>query len=421
MLVANERNGLPVLAAVVAGYMLAGFVVSGAVGGEMDASAVSRTDGFDARAVVRVATPPTGLPPVPVPAENPVTPEKVALGRKLFFDRRLSHNNTISCGMCHVPEQGFTVNELATAVGIEGRTVRRNAPTVINTAYMETLFHDGRETSLETQVLGPLVAANEMGNPSLGYVVAKIGRLKDYVGLFEQAFGHGPSVETLGQAIAAYERTLLSADSPFDRWYFKGKTSAISEQARRGFGLFTGKAGCGACHTIDDEHALFTDNAFHDTGVGYYNTYARSSDEEVRIELAPGVFTTMKSSDLDSISEKPAKDLGRYEVTLSPDDLWRYKTPSLRNVALTAPYMHAGSLHTLRQVIVFYDRGGLRHDGIDPLIKPLGLAADEIEELVAFLESLTGDNIAELVADARSTSIGNPTREDLQGVSRLHR
>jgi cytochrome c peroxidase len=129
----------------------------------------------------------------------------------------------------------------------------------------------------------------------------------------------------------------------------------------------------------------------------------------------------MKLSDLDSISEKPARDLGRYEVTLSPDDLWRYKTPSLRNVALTAPYMHNGSLQTLRQVIVIYDRGGRRHDGIDPLIQPLGLIADEIEALVAFLESLTGDNIAELVADARSTSIGNPTREDLQGVSRLDR
>lgn len=409
MPVANRRHGLQVLAAVVAGHLLAGVVVSGAVGDEE----------FDARAVARLATPPTGLPPVIVPADNPVTPEKVALGRKLFFDRRLSHNNTISCGMCHVPEQGFTVNELSTAVGIEGRGVRRNSPTVINTAYMETLFHDGRETSLETQVLGPLVAANEMGNPSLGYVVAKISRLTDYAGLFEQAFGRGPSVETLGQAIAAYERTLLSADSPFDRWYYKGKTSAISEQARRGFGLFTGKAGCGNCHIIEDEHALFTDNAFHNTGVGYYNTYARSSDEEVRIELAPGVFTTMRSSDLDSISEKPAKDLGRYEVTLSPDELWQYKTPSLRNVALTAPYMHDGSLHTLRQMIEFYDRGGVRHDRIDPLIRPLGLAADEIEELVAFLETLTGDNIAELVADARSTSIGNPTREDPQGVSQL--
>ena len=367
----------------------------------------------DRRAVARTAAAPLGLPPVPVPADNPLTPEKVALGRKLFFDRRLSHNNTISCAMCHVPEQGFTVNELATAVGIEGRTVRRNAPTVINAAYLETIFHDGRETRLETQVLAPLVASNEMGNPSLGYVIAKIEGLGDYDGIFENAFGRGPGVETLGAAIAAWERTLVSGDSPFDRWYYEGAKDAIGGDAKRGFELFTGKAGCAKCHSLGKDFALFTDNGFHDTGVGYRNAYLKSGDDEVLIELAPGVTTIIKASELESLGEKPAKDLGRYEVTLKPADTWRYKTPSLRNVALTAPYMHDGSLLTLHEVVYFYVRGGVEHLGRDRLIGPLDLEDGAADDLVAFMESLTGGNIAELVADARSTPVGNLRMEDV--------
>jgi cytochrome c peroxidase len=361
---------------------------------------------FERRALARAETPPLGLPPVPVPGANPITVEKISLGRKLFFDRRLSHNGTMSCAMCHVPEQGFTVNELATAVGMEGRTVRRNAPTIYNVAYATSLFHDGRETSLETQVLSPLVAHREMANPSLGYVVATIQSLPDYDGLFQKAFGRGPSVETLGQAIAAYERTVLSANSPFDRWRFGGEKNAVTEPAQRGFALFTGKAGCGACHLIEDSYALFTDQDFHDTGIGWHKTYMTSGETPVRIQLAPGVFTTVKSRDLASISEPQQKDLGRYEVTIDPADLFRYRTPNLRNVALTAPYMHDGSLLTLRQVVEFYNRGGLRHPNIDPLIQPLGLTDREIDDLTAFLHALTGDNVEELTADARSAPIG---------------
>ena len=367
----------------------------------------------DRRAVARTAGTPLGLPPVPVPADNPLTPDKVALGRMLFLDRRLSRNNTISCAMCHVPEQGFTVNELATAVGIEGRTVRRNAPTVINAAYLETLFHDGRETSLETQVLAPLVATNEMGNPSLGYVIAKIEGLGDYDGLFEKAFGRRPGVETLGAAIAAWERTLVSGDAPFDRWYYGGAEDAIGGAAKRGFELFTGKAGCAKCHSLGEGFALFTDHGFHDTGVGYRNAYLKSGDDEVLIELAPGVTTIVKASELEALGDKPAKDLGRYEVTLDPEDTWRYKTPSLRNVALSAPYMHDGSLLTLHEVVYFYVRGGVEHPGRDRLIGPLDLEDGAADDLVTFLESLTGGNIAELVADARSTPVGNLRVEDV--------
>jgi cytochrome c peroxidase len=223
----------------------------------------------DAAALARIAQPPLGLPPVPLPADNPPSAAKIALGRKLFFDRRLSFNGTMSCAMCHVPEQGFTNNELATPIGVEGRGLRRNAPTVLNVAYQQLLFHDGRETALETQVIGPLLALDEMANPSIGYVIAKIAALSDYAGLFERAFGAGPAIGRLGQAVASWERSLLAADAPFDRWHYGGEAAALSERQRRGFALFVGKAGCVACHQIGEDAALFMDGAFHNTGLGY--------------------------------------------------------------------------------------------------------------------------------------------------------
>ena len=367
---------------------------------------------FDHQALARAATPPLGLPPVPVPTDNPLTVAKLRLGRKLFFDRRLSFNSTMSCAMCHVPEQGFTVNELAQAVGIAGRSLRRNAPTLFNVAYMRTLFHDGRETSLETQVISPMLARIEMANPSMGYLVEKITRLDDYAVLFEQAFQRGPSVETIGQALASYERTLLAANSPFDRWYYGKQPEALSPQAQTGFRLFMGKAQCVTCHPITDQYALFTDQAFHNTGVGWYNSMVRSKRAApTRVELAPGVFTELAPEVIASVGDPPQPDLGRYEVTLAPTDRWRYKTPSLRNVALTAPYMHDGSLSTLEEVVRFYNRGGQPHAFLDPLIRPLHLTDKDIAALVAFLESLTGTNIAALIADARSVRIGNVTIE----------
>ena len=365
------------------------------------------------------AHPPLGLPPVPVPADNPLTEAKVRLGRKLFYDRRLSLNNTMSCAMCHIPDQGFTSNELATAVGVEGRTVRRNSPTIYNVAYLEHLFHDGRDPALETQILGPMLAGNEMGNPSIGWLLARIRALPDYHGLFEAAFGHPADVRALGQALASYERTLISAASPFDRWYYGGDQEAMSPQAIRGFELFQGKAGCVACHPIGEHHALFTDQSFHNTGIGWHN--AMAPEPETRpVQLAPGVEVEVAREIIDAVAEPPPPDLGRYEVTQDPDDRWRYRTPSLRNVALTAPYMHDGSLATLEAVVAFYNQGGHPHALIDPLIHPLGLSADDQEALVAFLNALTGDNVAALVADglaaprgdivANTPAIGPPDR-----------
>lgn len=344
--------------------------------------------------------PPLGLPPLPLPPDSPLTQARIELGRTLFMDRRLSHNNTLSCGMCHVPEQGFTSNELGTAIGLEGQSIRRNSPTIFNVAYVEQLFHDGREFSLENQAWGPLLAGNEMANPSIGYVIEKIKVLPEYAGRFEQAFaGRGPDMLTVGQALAAYQRTLVSGNSRFDRWHYGKQQDALTAEEQAGFGLFSGKAGCSACHVVTEKHALLTDNRFHNTGVGYARSMGLRKTH--RVQLAPGEFVDVEDKALDSF-EQPQPDVGRYEVTLDPADSWAYRTPGLRNVALTAPYMHDGSLATLAQVVEFYDRGGIDNPQKDPLVRPLGLSATEKQALVAFLKSLTGDNVQKLVAEARA-------------------
>lgn len=348
---------------------------------------------------------PLGLPAVPVPDNNPLTEDKVQLGRKLFFDRRLSANNTISCAMCHIAEQGFAQNELQTPVGIEGKSVRRNAPTIYNVAYLTRVFHDGREISLENQVWGPLLAANEMGNLSIGMVIEQIRSLADYDRLFDRAFGRAPDMQTIGMALASYERTLVSGDSPFDRWYFDKDKTALGESAQRGFELFLGKARCVACHAIEQEFALFTDNDFHNTGVGYFATM-RPADAELVVLLAPGRSERVKTDIPQTTGTEKPRDLGRYEVTGLPADRWRYRTPTLRNAALTAPYMHDGSLPSLRDVLLFYNQGGVPNEVLDPLISPLGLSDTEIDDLLTFLQSLTGGNVDALVSDAFAAPIG---------------
>ncbi len=354
-----------------------------------------------------IENPPLGLPKVPVPANNAITEDKIGLGKKLFFARRLSLNNTISCAMCHIPEQGFTNNELKTPAGFEGRTVRRNAPTIYNTAYLQRFHHDGRETSLENQIWQPLLANNEMAMPSIGMVVNKIADLTDYENLFEQAFnGKKANVVTIGQAIASYERTLISANSAFDRWHFANEENAISESAKRGFNLFKGKALCVACHTVEKDHALFTDNKLHNTGIGW-ETSMRKTPKTNRVQVAPGQYLTIKQSIIKSVSHGPIGDLGLYEITQNPADRWRYRTPSLRNIALTAPYMHNGSLSTLTDVVSFYNQGGFKNKVQSPLIKPLNLTSNESEDLVDFLKTLTGSNVETLVSDAFAAPIGD--------------
>ena len=241
-----------------------------------------------------------------------------------------------------------------------------------------------------------------MANPSLGHVIAKIAGFEDYRAPFDKAFGAGPSPDRLGAALAAYQRSLLSAGSPFDRWKYGGEAAALGARERQGFELFTGKAGCSSCHTIGEKSALFSDGAFHDTGYGWQREQERQGKGGlISVEIAPGVTTVITQDVARSVGDPPPADLGRYEVTKDPVDRWRFRTPSLRNVALTAPYMHDGKLRRLGEVIAFYNDGGVPHEGIDARIKPLGLEAQEIVALVAFLKSLTGSNIDELIAEAR--------------------
>ena len=358
--------------------------------------------------------PPLGLPSVPVPADNPLTRAKIELGRKLFFDRRLSINDTLSCATCHIPEQGFTNNELRTPVGVEGRSVLRNSPTLYNVAYQEHVFLDGREISLENQVWQPMTARNEMAAPSIGYVIRKVRRMRDYEALFEQAFeGRGPDILTIGQALASYQRTLLAADSPFDRWYFGGRADAVDESVKRGFALFSGKAQCVVCHRVQADHALFIDHEFHNTGLGYAASVSEKKPDTTRVQLAPGVFAELPQAAIDAVTQQRLpNDLGLYRITESPDDRWKFRTQTLRNVSLTAPYMHNGRFDTLREVIDFYDRGGVPNELLSPLIRPLELTEKEKQDLEAFLHSLTGSNVPDLVADAFAAPIGDLSSED---------
>ena len=365
--------------------------------------------------LIRLAEdPPLGLPPVPVPADNPPTRAKIELGRKLFFDRRLSINDTLSCATCHIPEQGFTNNELRTPVGVEGRAVLRNSPTLYNIAYQEHLFLDGRELSLENQVWQPITAHNEMAAPAIGYVIRKIRRMGDYDGMFEEAFdGRGPDILTIGQALASYQRTLLAADSPFDRWYFGGRQDAVGTSVKRGFALFSGKAQCIVCHRVEADHALFVDHQFHNTGLGYAASVSRSEPETTRVQLAPGVFTVVSRATVDAVTQQRLpNDLGLYRVTESPGDRWKFRTQTLRNIALTAPYMHDGSFDTLREVIDFYDRGGVPNELLSPLIRPLELTEEEKRDLESFLHALTGSNVPAIVADAFAAPIGDLSADD---------
>lgn len=326
---------------------------------------------------------PLGLPRLAAPPAA-----QVELGRQLFFERRLSVNATLSCAMCHVPAQGFTVNELKTSVGMEGVSLRRNAPTLLNVAYVRDLFVDGRAASLEAQALQPLVHPDEMANPDLASALRRLAAMPQYQALFRRAFGSAqPTPARVSAALAAYERTLLAGDSPFDRWHYGQQADAINEKARRGFALFM-THGCAQCHPLGERDALFSDGLFHNTGV-QARSDARRGDG-ASFTLVPGLQARFDADTLRRIGVPDLPDLGRYEVTRREEDRRAFRTPGLRNVALTAPYMHDGSLDTLEEVVDFYARGGWPADPRqDPRIRPLRLDAEERSALVEFLVALT--------------------------------
>jgi cytochrome c peroxidase len=307
------------------------------------------------------------------------------LGEKLFFDRSLAANGTLSCAMCHIPAQAFTSNQSALSIGLEGRSLRRNAPSLYNVVFKQYFFHDGRETDLAAQVWGPLLAPDEMGNAGIGPLLSKLKSDPEYGPSFETAFpGEGVTMATLGRAIAAYEATLLRGDTRFDRAVFAGDRSALSAQEWRGYDIFVSKGGCVACHRIEKDSALFTDQAWHNTGVAFKPVVQMT---KTQIELAPGITKEVDLSSL-GLAATPPRDIGRFEISNDPADRWAYVTPMLRGVAESWPYMHDGSLRTLEDVIDFYDRGGGPNAALDSKMKPLHLTPEEKAALLAFLKTL---------------------------------
>lgn len=324
-----------------------------------------------------------GLPPWVAPP-----PAQAALGRALFFERRLSVNATLSCAMCHLPGQAYTSNELRTSVGMEGVSLRRNAPTLLNVGFAASLFHDGRAASLEAQAFMPMLHPDEMANASTASVVARVASWPEYRPLFRRAYGtHRPTAARIARALAAFQRTLVAGGSRFDRWRYGGDPQALDAVEQRGFALFESQ-GCIACHAVGDAQAMFTDQGFHNVGVQARSEAARM--QSLQVQLVPGLQAMLTPSELARVGQADAPDLGRQELSHRTEDARAFRTPSLRNVALTAPYMHDGSLATLEDVVDHYRAGGWPADPAqDPRIRPLALDTAERDALVAFLKTLS--------------------------------
>jgi cytochrome c peroxidase len=287
-----------------------------------------------------------------------------------------------------VPDQGFTSNEMRTSVGMEGVSLRRNAPTLLNVAFVGRLFVDGRAPSLEAQALQPLVHPDEMANRDLAAVMRRIRSLADYRRPLQRAFGSTqPTPRHVAAALAAFQRGLLAGDSPFDRWRYGGQPDALDAQAQRGFALFQ-QHGCVACHPVGEHDALFSDGDFHNTGVQARSVALRQRKQAV--VLAADLRSSVDPEVLRRIGVPDAPDLGRFEVSGRPQDRHAYRTPTLRNVALTAPYMHDGSFATLEDVLDYYAAGGTPGDPAqDPRIRPFTLDAQDRAAMAAFLRALT--------------------------------
>jgi cytochrome c peroxidase len=290
-----------------------------------------------------------------IPADNPLTTAKVELGKKLYFDPRLSADGAISCASCHMPERGFA-DDAPFSDGVKGQLGDRNSPTVLNRLYSKAQFWDGRAASLEEQALGPVQNPVEMASP-LPLMVAGLTKIAAYKPDFQKAFGSEEiTADRVAKAIASFERTVLSGDSAFDRFQ-AGDTSAISDSAKRGFAVFMSKGNCAQCHPLPN----FTDEGYHNLGVGM---------------------------------DKPNPDLGRYKVTKIEKDRGAFKTPTLRDLVNTEPYLHDGSEETIEAVVALVDRGGARNPNLDPKMKPLRLTKREQADLIEFLKSLTGEPVA---------------------------
>jgi cytochrome c peroxidase len=289
-----------------------------------------------------------------VPSDNPLTKEKVELGHFLFFDKRLSKNNAIACATCHMPELAFTDGQ-PVSTGVHRQQGGRSAPTSINRGFSKVQFWDGRAPTLEAQSIGPLVNPVEHGFSNHNELVAKINKIEGYKKLFKKVFGTNDiTKEQVGKAIASFQRTLISGNSPFDRYDWDGEEQAISESARRGRKIFSGKARCNQCHFGTN----FSDEKFHNIGIGW--------DGEM-------------------------VDVGRYHVTKDSKEIGAFKTPTLREISRTAPYMHDGRFATLKEVVDHYNGGGVKNPFLDNMIVPLNLTEAEKQDLIEMLRTLNGE------------------------------
>jgi len=314
-------------------------------------------------------------------------PARVALGQKLFFEPRLSGDGTVSCATCHDPARAFTDGR-PLSVGIHGHVGQRNAPTVLNALYNKTQFWDGRVNTLEQQAALPITNPFEMGSVSIGDALSRIAGDKDYQTQFMQAFGRDVNEQDMLSAIAAYERTLASFDSPFDH-FIAGDVNAISDSAKRGWELFNAKARCHLCHALTDNQpdaALFLDSDFHNVGIGILRHHVVPLAQQAERELAQGHVAGIDTAAITS----EMSVLGRFLVTRKQDDIASFKTPGLRNVLVTGPYFHDGSMQTLWDVMDHYNKGdGITNPWLDKDMQPLALTEPEIDDMVAFLASLT--------------------------------
>jgi len=344
---------------------------------------------------------PLGLPAVPIPADNPQTPQKIALGEQLFHDKRISADGTVSCATCHQQSKGFTDHRRVSR-GVKQRTGTRNAPTVINAAYMKTLFLDGREPDLEGQSTQPPVNPVEGGLPDHEAELRIIRADPAYVEAFRSVFGvdrRHITMKEVSRAIASFERTIVAGDSPFDRYYYGGEKDALNAAQIRGLKVFLEQGRCVSCHRIEQTQALFMDNRFHNIGIGF----KRIRGKEPQTAKA---FLQSKHGganvDHTVLTNENMSEIGRFAVTENLTQVGAFKTPTLRNIELTQPYMHDGSLKTLEDVVDFYNNGG-RVAETDPVsdflsggMQPLNLSDGQKKDLVAFLKALTSPSVAQL-------------------------
>ena len=352
-----------------------------------------------------------------IPADNPQTPEKVELGRKLFFDDRLSADGTVSCDQCHAPAKGFT-DQLPTSMGIHHAFGQRNAPTVLNALFNTLQFWDGRAPTLEKQIEGPILNPVEMGNKSLDDVVAKVKAISEYQQSFQTVFNGAVTMDNIEKAIAAYERTQIAFDTPFDR-FMAGDQNAIDASAKRGWALFNGKGRCMTCHGWNPTQPLFTDNRFHNIGVSAHKADFVPLARKALVLIAQGGGGLQQ---LDQLAiQTDMSGLGRFLVTKQPHDIGGFRTMGLRNLLVTQPYFHDGSQPTLWDVLDHYNKGGVQNPYLDGGLLPLGLSESEEDDLVAFLATLTSPEYASAAERGAARSSARAPRPTVPNATRRPR